>query len=144
MSGIVSIPSDRCFIQIDMHLLGLEIFVDTVDSQFPSKPRLLEPAPRGFHVGGLHVIDPDDSSADCFDNAQGAIDVTGPDGRGQAEGSVVGDAECLALVVEGDDSSHGSENFFARDAGGVVDIVKNSWLDVVAAAEGSRPAATEG
>jgi hypothetical protein len=116
MLDMVSVPSNRRFIQIDVHLLGLEIFVDSMDPQFPTKARLLETAPGGFHVSGLHVIHPDDSSTDGFDHAQGAIDVSRPDGSGQSEGSVVGNLERVTLVLEGNYRGHRAKDFFPRNA----------------------------
>src|ERR1700728_827385 len=78
MLDMVSIPSNRRFVQVDMHLLGLEVFVNAVYPQFPTETRLLEPAPRCFHISRLHMIDPHNPGADGLHHAQGAIDVTRP------------------------------------------------------------------
>ena len=58
-----SVPADRCFVQVDVYLLGLEIFFDARRPELAAKAGLLEASPRRFHVGRLHVIDPDDPGA---------------------------------------------------------------------------------
>src|ERR1700733_8729004 len=113
MPDIASIPSNRRFVQIDVYLLGLKILINAMNPQFPAEAGLLETAPRSFHVGGLHVINPYNAGANGLDHAQGAIDVAGPDGCGQAEGGIVGDTQRLALVIEGDNRGHRAEDFFA-------------------------------
>src|SRR5580700_10346556 len=56
-----SVPANGRFIQVDIHLLGLQILLKPPRSQLPAEARLLVPAPRRFHVRGLHVIHPDNS-----------------------------------------------------------------------------------
>src|ERR1700678_130080 len=75
MLAMVSIPSNRRFIQIDVHLLGLEILVNAMDPQFPAKARLLKPSPRSFHASRLHVIHPHHAGADSLNHAHSAIDI---------------------------------------------------------------------
>src|ERR1700722_6893336 len=116
MLDIVSIPSNRRFVQVDMHLLGLEVFVDAVDPQFPTETRLLKATPWRFHIRRLHVIDPYDPGTDSLHHAQGAIDVTRPDCGRQPERGVVCDLERLAFILERDDSSDRPKNLFPGNA----------------------------
>ena len=76
--------------------------------------------------------------------AQGLVDIAGPDGGGEAEGGVVGDAEGVLFVFKGDDGGDGAEDLFAGDAGGVVDVVEDGWLDVVAVVEAFGAVASDG
>ena len=46
---------------------------------------------------------------------------------------MVRDAQRIRLIVDRDDARHGSEDFFARDAVGVVDVVEDRRLDEVVA-----------
>src|ERR1700679_266482 len=82
----MSIPSNRCFVQIDIDLLGLEILVNAMNPQLPAEARLLKATPRRFHASRLHVINPHNTSADGLNHAHGAINIARPDGRGQSEG----------------------------------------------------------
>src|SRR5207302_2630842 len=119
-----------------------EIFFQAPGTQFAAKARLLVAAPGSFYVGRLHVIDPHDSSAKRFDNAKGFVNVPGPHSRGEAVRSVVGDANGFAFTVEGNHGSHGAEDFLASDARGVLHIIENGRLDVVAFAKLLGTAAT--
>src|SRR5580692_1964628 len=55
------VPANRRLIEVDVHLFGLEILLKPPRSQLPTESRLLVPAPRSFHIRGLHVIHPDNS-----------------------------------------------------------------------------------
>jgi len=66
----MSVPSDRLFVQIDVHLLGLEIFLDTPGSKLTAEAGLLVAAPRRLNVRGLHVIYPDNSSPQRLHHAK--------------------------------------------------------------------------
>src|SRR5262249_41286905 len=92
-------------------------------------------SPGRFDVSGLHVIDPDDARAERFHDAEGFVDVAGPDGGGETVRRVVGDANGFGFTVERDDRSDGAKDFFASDARGVLQVVKDRRLDVVALAE---------
>jgi hypothetical protein len=78
-----------------------------------------------------------------------AKDIARPHCGREAVVGVVRDAPRIRFIVERDDARHGSEDFFARDAVGVVDVVEDRRLDEVAAIEcgaerasgGSGPAA---
>src|ERR1700733_10771057 len=81
----ISIPPNRLFVQIDIDLLGLEIFVNPMDPQFPAEARLFKPSPRRFHARRLHVIHPHHAGPDSLNHAHGAIDISRPDSRSQSE-----------------------------------------------------------
>src|ERR1700679_329230 len=124
----MSIPPDRCFIQIDIDLLGLKILVNAVDPQFPAEARLLKAAPWRFHACRLHVIHPHNTGTDGLNHAHGAIDIAPPDRGSQSEGSVVCNLECLEFVVEWNHASHRAEDLFPGNPRRVVDVVKDGWL----------------
>src|SRR6266550_1777977 len=115
-----------------MHLLGLEILLDTPRTQFASKPRLLVATPGCFHIGWLHVIDPDDACAQGLHSTEGLEDIASPDGSGETVRRVVGDLDCVFFILKGYDRSDRAEYLFARNAGAIVDIIKDGWLDVEA------------
>src|ERR1700733_5897444 len=62
----MSVPSDRLFVQIDMHLLRLEIFLDAPGPELAAEPGLLVAAPRSLDIRWLHVIHPHNSGAQRF------------------------------------------------------------------------------
>src|SRR6266436_6588192 len=97
-----SVPANRSFVQIDVDLLGLEIFLDAPGSKFSTKARLLVAAPWCFDIGRLHVIDPDDPGAQRLHRAQGFENIAGPDGGSQTVGRIVGDFERVLFVLERD------------------------------------------
>jgi hypothetical protein len=53
-----------------------------------------------------------------------AKDIARPPCGREAVVGVVRDAPRIRFIVERDDARHGSEDFFARDAVGVVDVVE--------------------
>src|SRR5580698_5148188 len=131
----MSVPSDRSFVEIHEDLLGFEIFLEAPWAKFAAEAGLFVAAPRRFDVRGLHVIDPHDASPQRFDDTEGFIDVTSPDGGGEAVRRVVGDANGVAFGVERDDGRNGTENFFAGDTGGIIDVVENRRLEIKAFGE---------
>src|SRR5580658_10041694 len=79
-----SIPADRRLVQVDVHLLGFEIFLNAPRSKLAAETRLLVASPRRFHVGRLHVVHPNDSGAQSLHRAHSLEYVASPDGRRQA------------------------------------------------------------
>src|SRR5579883_1808787 len=132
----ISVPSDRRLVQIDVHLLGFEILLNAPGAEFAAKAGLLIAAPGRLYVGGLHVVDPHDPGA------EGLEDVAGPDGSRETVGGVVGNFHRFIFVLEGNDGGNRAEDFFAGDAGAVVDVVEDGGLHVVALGEllGASPA----
>src|SRR5690242_6099070 len=51
-------PPDRWFVQIDVNLLRLEIFLDPPRTEFSPEAGLLKATPRCFDIRRLHVVDP--------------------------------------------------------------------------------------
>src|SRR5215831_16507690 len=115
----ISVPPDWLFIQIDMYLLRFEIFLDAPRSQLASKTRLFVATPRRFHVGRLHVIDPDDPSAQRFHCAESFEDVPSPDGSRQPIGRIIGDLDRVFFILEGDNRRDRAEDFLASDTGSI-------------------------
>src|SRR5277367_289425 len=99
----MSVPSDRLFVQIDVDLLGLEIFFDAPWPQLPAESGLFETAPRRLDVCWLHVVYPNDSRAQSLYHAKRLEDIARPNGCGQPEGSGVGDPQRFGLVRKRDD-----------------------------------------
>src|SRR5580700_6687694 len=140
--GISSVPPDRFLVQVDVNLLGLEIFLDSRGAELPTEAGLFVAAPGGFDECRLHVIDPDDPGTEGLHDPECFEDVARPDSSGQAVRSCVGNADCLGFVRERDQGRDGSEDFFLGNAGGVVHVAEKGGLDVVAAGHPSRaPAA---
>src|SRR5262249_51785829 len=110
--------------------------------QLASKARLLIAAPRRFYVSGLHVIDPDDSRTQRFHRTESFEDIPRPDGGREPIGRIVGDLHCVFFVLERDDRRNWAEDFLASNASVVIDVVKNSRLDVVTLGEGLCSTAT--
>lgn len=67
-------------------------------------------------------IDPHTAGLDAAGDADGAVDVPGPDGAAQAVGVVVGHADDLVLILEFDDTGHGPEDLFLGHAHIVGDV----------------------
>src|SRR3954463_1853253 len=130
-----SVPADRLFRQIDVDLFDVEIFLDAPFAELAADAALLVAAPRRLDVGRLHVVDPDDAGAQVLDDAHGAEDVARPDRRGQTVEGVVGDPQRVRLGVERDHAGDRPEDFLARDARAVVDVVEDRRLDEVALVE---------
>src|SRR5712691_2272914 len=88
-----SVPADRLLVEVDEHLLGLQVLLDAPVTQLPAEARRLVAAPRGFDEGGLHVIDPHDAGLQRLHYPERLEDVPGPDGGGQAVRRRVGDPD---------------------------------------------------
>src|SRR5262249_4807192 len=97
------VPADRSFIEVDENLLGFEIFFQTPGTEFAAEAGLFVAAPRRLHVGRLHVIDPDDSGAKGFHNAESFVDIAGPDGARKTVRRVVGDFDGIGFTFERND-----------------------------------------
>src|SRR5439155_14578231 len=66
----ISVPADRGFVEIDVDLLGLEIFFEAPRAEFTAKAGLFVAAPGRFDVSRLHMIDPDDAGAQRLHDAK--------------------------------------------------------------------------
>src|ERR1700722_2937182 len=130
--GTRSVPANRRFVQIDVDLLGLEIFFDPPWAKFAAKARLLKTSPRRLNVRRLHVIHPHDSSADSLNRAHGFVDIARPDSGSEAIRRIVGNLYRVFFVVEGNDGGDRAKDFFAGNAGAVVDVVENRRLHIIA------------
>src|SRR5437773_9115714 len=119
------IPADRCLIQIDEYLFGFEILFEPPRAKLAAKTRLFVTAPRRFDVGGLHMVDPDDSSAQRFHHAKRLIDVASPNGARETIRGIVGDSDGIGLAFKRNHGSDRAKNFFSRNARVVVHVVEN-------------------
>src|SRR5882724_6926072 len=136
----ILIPPDRLFVQIDVNLLGLEIFFDAPWPKLATEAGLFIPAPRSFHISRLHVIDPHHPDAQRLDHAERLENISRPYGCGQTIRGVVGDADGFRFVFKGNYGGDRPEDFFPCDAGAVVHVAKDRRLHVVALIEARRPA----
>src|SRR6266436_4459317 len=131
-------------VEIDEHLFDFEIFFEAPGTELATEAGLFVATPWRLDVRWLHVIDPDDSGAKRFDDAEGFVNVAGPDGGGEAIGRVVGDANGVRFTFEGNHGGDRAENFLAGDARVVIHVVENRWLNVETFAKLLRAAAADG
>src|SRR5215467_8743275 len=99
----MSVPADGRLVEIDEHLLGLEIFFEAPGAELAAKAGLFVTTPGRFDISRLHVIDPDDPGAKRLHDAEGFVNIAGPDRGSEAVGRVIGDANGFRFSVEGDD-----------------------------------------
>src|SRR5208282_3200153 len=85
-----------------------------------------------------------DARAQRLHRAHGFENVTRPDGSGQPVGRVVRDLQRVFFIVERNHDRDRAEDFFARDAGVVIDVVENSRLHIVTLRELIDPPAARG
>src|SRR5271167_2924093 len=137
------IPADGRFVEINEELFRFEILIETPRAKFAAEARLLVAAPRCFDVSRLHMIDPNDAGAERLHDAEGFVDVARPDGGGEAVRRVIGDADGVGFAVERDHRRDRAEDFFAGNARGVVYVIENCRLEVIAFAELLRAATAD-
>src|ERR1700680_1154317 len=137
----MSVPSNRLFAEVDVDLLCFEILLDTPGPQLATEAGLFVAAPGGFDIGRLHVVHLDDAGAEGLDDAESAEDVARPDGGGKAIRRGVVNANCFRLIGERDDCRDRAENVFMGEASGVIHVIENRGLDIIATRLGGRTAA---
>src|SRR4029077_1936705 len=137
-------PVDGGFVEIHEDLFRFEIFFEAPRAELAAETRLFVAAPRRFNVSRLHVIDPHDACAQRLHNAKRFIDVASPDGGGEPVRRVVGNSNGVSFTVERDHGSDRAENLFAGNASGIVHVIKNNRLDVIALSELFRAATADG
>src|SRR2546423_5435645 len=89
MVGISVVPADGLLVEVDVDLLGLEILLNAPWPKLAAEAGLLIAAPRRLHVGGLHVVHPDDARAQGFDSPHGFEDIARPNRCSQAVRRVI-------------------------------------------------------
>src|SRR5205814_9043265 len=120
----ISVPSDGLFVQIDVHLLGFQIFFDTPRPQFSSETGLLVAAPWLFHRSALHVVYPYDPGTQRLRHAESFEDVSRPYSGGQAVRKIVRVLDGVFLIVKRYHSCDGTEDFFSRTARIIIYAIK--------------------
>src|SRR5262245_51227122 len=130
-----SVPAHRGFVQVDVHLLHLEIVVDPVQPELAAAAAHLHPTPRSLDVGGLHVIYPDDTGPQLPDHAEGAEDVARPHRASQTERGGIGNLDRLPLALERNHGNHRTEDLLLRDPHARIHAVENGGLDKQTARE---------
>src|SRR4029079_17667465 len=99
------IPTDGCFVQIDEYMLRLKVFLQSPRTELTAVTGLFITSPGGLDIGRLHVIHPDNSRSQRLYHSKRFEDVARPDCRGQTILRVVGNANCLGFILEGNDCS---------------------------------------
>lgn len=115
--------------------LGLGVEVDAVGTSFAAHAGCLHAAEGGAQVTDVVGVDPDHAGFDGVRDAVAALEVRGPDVRGQAEPGGVRQLDRLRLVVEGCDRHDGAEDLLLEDPGVPRHIGEDGRLEVVALGE---------
>src|SRR5260370_24977410 len=102
-------PADGRLIEINENLFCLEILFDAPGAQLAAKAGLLVTAPGGFDVSRLHVIDPDDSTAERLHDAERLVNIAGPNCGIEAISRVVGNAKGFQIAFKRDDRGERAE-----------------------------------
>src|SRR5436305_1994960 len=95
--------------------LGLEVLLETVDAVLPPDAALLVAAERHVRAVGAAAVDVDRAGADPLGHGERAVERCGEDAAGQAVVAVVGDPDCVVVVLERDDDEDGAEDLLLRD-----------------------------
>src|SRR5947207_4836976 len=85
----------------DQHVLGLLVVVEHHLVGFAADPRLLVAAERRMCGIGVIAVGPDAARLDGAAEAVKPVGIAAPDTRAQAVQRVVGDRQCLVIVLEG-------------------------------------------
>src|SRR5208283_5528071 len=126
-----SVPPYRSLVQVDVHLFGFKIFFDAPRSKFAPETGLLVAAPRGLHVSRLHMVYPYDARAQGLHGAHSFENIARPNRSGQTVGRIICDLQRVLFIFERNHRGHRSKDFFARNAGAVIDVIEDSRLDIV-------------
>src|SRR5690625_4981604 len=100
---------------VDPDRFGLGEVVDGCFTMFTPEPRFAHSAPGQADIGRPIGVHPDRPGSESAGKAVRTGDVLGPDTGGEAVRGVVGKADRLFLVREGDHSSYGAEDLLLRD-----------------------------
>src|SRR5690349_10504433 len=133
--GHRSVPADGRLVEIDENLFCLEIFLESPGPELAAEAGLFVAAPGRLDIGRLHVIDPHDAGAQRLHDSKRLINIARPDRRSKAVRRIVCDSNRIGFGVERNYGCDRAENLLPRDARGVLHVVKNGGLDVVAFAE---------
>src|SRR5580693_1606783 len=105
-----------------------------VGAEFTADAAGLDAAEGRPGVGQI-AVDADGAGPHPPGDVLAVLGVGGPHRAAEAVVGVVGYPDGVFFVAVGDDGQHGSEDFFLRDRGGVVDVGEHSWLDEPAAVQ---------
>ena len=106
---------------------------------FATDAGLLEAAKRNAEIGAERIVsDRPRTQSPC--GCIGTLGVMGEDRSVEAKNSVVGDLDCLCLIVGRNDRQDRPEDLLARDGGMVVDVAEHRRLYVKAAWQIGRTA----
>src|SRR5215216_2344278 len=95
-----SVPTDRRFIDVDVHLFGFEILIDAVEAKFTPDTALLIPTPGKLVESRMIGVHPDDTGADLLRDASRSMNVPRPDSGRQTIFGIVGDFDGLLLRIK--------------------------------------------
>ena len=117
LPGHAGDPCRRSSCSAGADQLLVDELVGPVAAELASEAGLLITSPWRFDVGGLHVIDPDDSGTQRLYGAHGFVDVARPDRGGESVRRIVGDFHRVFFAFEWNHRSDWTEDLFAGDAG---------------------------
>lgn len=126
----------------DVDDLRFGVEVDAVRAALAAHARSLDAAERRAQVADVVGVDPDHAGCDGVRDAVAALEVRGPDVRGQTELRGVREVHGLGLVVEGSDGHDRAEDLLLEDTGVTLDVGEDGGLEVVAVGEVVGAAAT--
>src|ERR1700686_2713380 len=95
------------------HRFRVHKLANAEGSQLPPVARLLHAAKRNARIGSDHLVDEHHPSLQFVDEALALFFVIGPCARAQAKAHVVGNADCLILILHPEDGRYWPKEFFA-------------------------------
>src|SRR5215813_14465619 len=117
------------------HVLGLEKHFVTPGAALAADTGGLGATKRLTQVPHVLAVDETHASLDGGCHAVSAPEILAPDIAAQAVLNVIGFADGIGLVVEGNEARHRAENLLLGDAHAIVDVGKNGGPDIVAGAD---------
>ncbi|MCY1408111.1 hypothetical protein D9M71_234280 [compost metagenome] len=106
-----------------------------VDALLAAIAALLEATTRRLHEAATVLVDHDAPRIQAGGHAVHASDIAAPDTGAEAELAIVGDAQGIGFVLEGDDAKDGAEDFFPGQGHVVVHAGVDGRFDVPAVAQ---------
>src|SRR5580658_3554324 len=118
----------------DRDRLGFQILLDSLAPPLAADATALIPAERQIGRDRHAAIDRDRPGPDAARHAQGALDTARCHHAAQSVLAIIGDADRVLVVIEGDHHEHGAEYLLSRDPHVVTHLDETGGLDEEAAA----------
>src|SRR5579884_2860590 len=104
-------------LQVDGHVLGLEVLLDALGTALAAEARLLDAAEGGGGVGDHALIESDHAGLEPLGYAQSSLEVAGEDVGDEAVLGVIRGGDRLVLVVEALHRGDRAEDLLAEKVG---------------------------